>query len=184
MNEELDAVLTELRAGAADRDADRPVRVGAVLAHQRERSRGWILRSVWRNFEVVALVLIVLTTSSCAAILGYYRFEVPVHATRLNVQDSSGALVKTINDVATIRSFETATERIDDWFDDIFGGPQTPEFQVEFFGEGWIGTLSIMPRRVHYIPGKGGAKMSSREHDELLRILGVAQPASGRKPGP
>jgi hypothetical protein len=124
-------------------------------------------------------VLVTVMTLSCAGDFVNHRFDLPISsAIRLEVRDSSGAVVRSITDAATIRTLDVSADRIDRWFDDIFGGPKTPDCTVDLFGEReWIGTLTIFPRRIHYVPGKGGAKVSLREHDELLRILGSCKSA-------
>ena len=113
-------------------------------------------------------------TVSCAGDFVNDRFDLPANeAKRLDVQDASGAVVKTIMDPSTIKAFDSAVDQIDRWFDDIFGASGAPQYRVQIHRDGgvWVGSLSISARYVRYVPGKGAAKITQTEREQLLRIL-------------
>jgi hypothetical protein len=127
----------------------------------------------FRRSAVIALIM----TASCAGDFVNHRLEhFPAsEPTRLDVRDSSGAVVKTIDAPATIKAFDSAVNQIDRWFDDIFNASGAPQYTVELVRneDVSVGRLSISAKYVRHEPGKYAAKITQREREQLLRILGL-----------
>jgi hypothetical protein len=117
-----------------------------------------------------------MMAASCAGDFVNHRFDLPASdAARLDVHDSAGVLIKTIGDPYSIKAFDSAVDQIDRWFDDIFDASGAAHYRVEVIRDGdvWVGSLSISASHVRYVPGKGAAKITQNEREQLLRILGL-----------
>jgi hypothetical protein len=126
-------------------------------------------------FRRSALIVLIMT-ASCAGDFVNHRLEYfpASEPSRLDVRDSSGAVIKAIDDPATIKAFDSAVNQIDRWFDDIFSASGALQYTVELVrnDDVSVGSLSIGAKYLH-VPGKYAAKITQKEREQLLRILGL-----------
>jgi hypothetical protein len=123
------------------------------------------------TFRHTLLHLLALAATSGCAAKTYVNLPIE-RAHSLEVRKLDGTSVRTISDPAALAALDERLNRVHGWFDDIFPRKHSVEYMVDLLhGSTVVGTLIVEQRHVRYYPGKGGAPISKRDHDDLVRIL-------------